>query len=62
MNNNRRIARLEQILEVLQDEILEHVRMESLAKEPTAAHYHRGYREALTSVVNRVREYLDLDC
>jgi len=61
MNNNERIARLKELLAAFNDEIIEHAKIEH--NPDTAfitAEYHRGWYEALASVIDRIESALEL--
>jgi len=61
MDNNERVARLKKLLAAFNDEIIEHARIEH--NPDTAfitAEYHRGWYEALASVIDRIESALEL--
>ena len=57
MDNNRRIARLVQLLEIFDDECLEHFKRASVTK----SEYSRGCYETMLSVIKRIKNTLDLE-
>jgi len=61
MNNNERVARLKQLLEMFCDERLEHFRKFSTAKNDTQREYSRGCYETMLSVLKRIYNTLELE-
>ena len=61
MNNDERIARLEKLLAVFKDEIIEHAMIEHNPDTTfITAEYHRGWYEGLASVIKRIESVLGL--
>jgi len=61
MNNNERVARLKQLLEVFNDERLEYFERASTAESDIRREFSKGCYETLTSVLKRIYNTLELE-
>ena len=61
MNNDERIARLKQLLEVFSDERMEYFQRMSTAKSDIRREYSRGCYETMLSVLKRITGTLQLE-
>ena len=61
MNNDERIARLKQLLEVFSDERMEYFQRMSTAKSDIRREYSRGCYDTMLSVLKRITNTLELE-